>query len=96
VLFALGGALNAYGNVNTQTAFQRWAPAGTIGRLSSVLLLSSFGTFPLSVILGGLVVHSFGPAVFFPFGSAPLFAAVLYALSQRSWRDFGRAVAPAA
>jgi hypothetical protein len=90
VLFALGGALNGFGNVNTLTAFQRWAPPGTLGRLMSVLFLCSLGVFPLSVLLAGVIVHTSGPAIFFPLASVALFAAVLYALGHRSWREFGR------
>jgi MFS family permease len=96
VLFALCGSLNGFGNVNTMTAFQRWAPPGTLGRLTSVLFLSSLGVFPMSVLLGGFVVHSAGPAIFFPLAAAPVFAAVAYALCSPAWREFGRVAVPAA
>jgi predicted MFS family arabinose efflux permease len=90
------GALNGFGNMVTITAFQRWAPPDMLGRLSGVLALASVGVFPLSVLLAGLIVRAGGPEPFFWFAAASLAAAILGALTQRSWRDFGTAgpVAP--
>jgi len=73
------------------TVFQRWAPRNLLGRLTGLLMLCSFGVFPISVALSALVVHNYGPAVFFPLAAAVLGAAILAGLSQRSWRDFGAA-----
>ena len=89
------GAMNGFGNVTTITAFQRWAPPDMLGRLSAVLMVASVGVYPASVLLGGAVVHAWGPAWFFPLAAAALAVAILGGLTQRSWRDFG-AVAPAA
>jgi predicted MFS family arabinose efflux permease len=86
---AVGGALNGFGNILTITAFQRWAPPELLGRLMGVLLLCSFGIFPVSVALGGLVVHDFGPAPFFPVAAGILAIAVIAGLTQRPWRQFG-------
>jgi predicted MFS family arabinose efflux permease len=83
------GALNGFGNVITITAFQRWAPAAMLGRLMGLLLLTSFGVFPISVALAALAVQHFGPAPLFPFAGAALAAAILFGLTQRRWRDFG-------
>jgi hypothetical protein len=83
------GALNGFGNVVMITVFQRWAPTELMGRLMGLLVLAAFGAFPLSVILGGLVVHSLGPAAFFPLAAAVLAAAVLAGLCQHTWRTFG-------
>ncbi len=88
-LLAILGLCNGFGNVIMITAFQRWAPAHLIGRLSGLLTLASFGIFPVSVLLGGFIVHADGPAVFFPLAAAVLALAVAAGLSQRSWRDFG-------
>jgi predicted MFS family arabinose efflux permease len=86
---AVFGGLNGFGNVLTITAFQRWAPKELLGRLMGLVLLASFGTFPVSVALGGLVVRDFGPSPFFPLTGAVLALAVLAGLTQRSWRAFG-------
>ena len=63
---AASGLCNGFGNVVMITVFQRWAPAELLGRLTGLLMLASFGVFPVSVVLGAVVVHDFGPAVFFP------------------------------
>jgi len=83
------GVANGFGNVLTITAFQRWAPPGTLGRLTGLLILTSFGVYPVSVAIAAAFVRDLGPAPFFPFAAAALAAAVLAGLSQRAWRDFG-------
>jgi predicted MFS family arabinose efflux permease len=88
-VLAVFGALLSFGNVITITVLQRWAPPQLLGRLMSVVLTASFGTFPVSVLIGGLVVRNFGPAPFFPATAAALFLAVAAGLTQQSWRDFG-------
>lgn len=87
-LVAYGG-LNGFGNVVMITTFQRWAPPDLLGRLTGLFLLAGFGVFPISVGLGALVVHYFGPAPFFPLAAAAIALAIIVALSQRSWRDWG-------
>jgi predicted MFS family arabinose efflux permease len=86
---AATGVMNGFGNVVMITVFQRWAPPDLLGRLTGLLLLASFGVFPVSVALGALVVHDLGPAPFFPIAAAALAAAILLGLSQRSWRQLG-------
>jgi predicted MFS family arabinose efflux permease len=83
------GIANGFGNILTMTAFQRWAPPDLLGRLTGLLLLTSFGVFPLSVALGALFVRDLGPASFFLFAAGTLAAAILFGLTQRSWREFG-------
>ena len=91
---ALFGVANGFGNVVTITLFQRWAPPAMMGRLMGVMMLASMGLFPASVFVGGVVVSHVGPSVFFPLAGGALALAVLAALSQRSWREFGATVAP--
>ena len=90
------GALNGFGNIVTLTAFQRWAPPALMGRLMGLLMLGSFGAFPVSVAVSGAIVRAWGPAVFFPAASVLLVAAVLVGLSQPSWRAFGAEGSPLA
>jgi MFS family permease len=90
------GSLNGFGNIVMITAFQRWAPPALLGRLMGLLMLGSFGAFPVSVAVTGAVVHAWGPAMFFPLASGLLVVAVLFAVSQRSWRAFGSKGAPRA
>jgi len=86
---AVTGVMSGFGNVVMITVFQRWAPPDLLGRLTGLLLLASFGVFPVSVALGAVVVHDLGPAPFFPIAAAALAAAILLGLSQRSWRQLG-------
>jgi predicted MFS family arabinose efflux permease len=83
------GALNGFGNIIAITAFQRWAPPAILGRLMGLLLLASFGIFPVSVLLGGLVVRDLGASAFFLLAAAILAIAVLGGLTQPTWRAFG-------
>ena len=83
------GVLNGFGNVLTITAFQRWAPPSALGRLAGLLMLTSFGVFPISVALAAVVVRHWGPTPFFLLAAVTLAVAILAGLSQRAWRDFG-------
>ena len=89
------GITNGFANVLTITAFQRWAPPGTLGRLTGLMMLTSFGIFPVSVALATIFVRDLGPAPFFLFSAATLAAAILAGLTQRTWRDFGAPAEPA-
>lgn len=91
VVLAAAGVVNGFGNILTITAFQRWAPPALLGRVTGLLMLTSFGAFPLSVFLGGLIVRGFGAAIVFPLAGAAVVIAVLAALTQPSWRAFGTA-----
>ncbi|HEX3964531.1 MAG TPA: hypothetical protein VHZ03_49120, partial [Trebonia sp.] len=83
------GALVSFGNIILITAFQRWAPPAIMGRLMSLLLLASFGAFPISAALGGVVVRRLGPAPFFPLAAAGISTAIIVALTCKQWRRFG-------
>ena len=89
------GFLNGLGDVLMITLFQRWAPPALLGRLMGMVMLASFGIFPVSVALGAVVVHALGPVPFFPIAAAVTAAAILAGLSQRSWRNLGAAGGPA-
>jgi hypothetical protein len=55
------------------------------------LMLCSFGTFPLSVAVSGMLVHHLGPAPFFPVAGGLVAVAILGGLTQREFRTFGAA-----
>lgn len=86
---AVFGGLNGFGLVIVITAIQRWAPPELLGRIIGLVLLASFGTFPVSVAVAGVVVHDFGAAPFFPAAALILAAAILAGLTQPAWRTFG-------
>jgi len=85
------GACNGFGNVIMLTLVQQWAPPRLLGRVMSLIMLASFGTFPLSVAISGVLVRSIGPAPFFPLSGAVLAVTVLLALGQRELRLLGAA-----
>lgn len=59
-------------------------------------MLAGLGSFPLSVAVSGVLVHRLGPSPFFPVAAATVAIAVLGAMSQREFRDFGSAEPPEA
>ena len=90
------GATAGFGNVIIITLPQQWAPARLLGRVMSLVMLASIGTFPASVALSGVIVGGLGPTPFFPAAGAVLAAAVLLTLTQREVRDFGAKITPPA
>ena len=85
----LFGATAGLGNVVAVTLLQHWAPARLLGRVMSIVMLASVGTFPVSVALAGLIIHQTGPSPFFPVAGAVLAATVVLALAQPRFRAFG-------
>jgi predicted MFS family arabinose efflux permease len=90
------GASNGFGNVIFLTLLQRWAPDRLMGRVMSVLMLASLGSFPLSVGVSGVLVRQLGPDLFFPVAGGLIAVAILFAISRREFRDFGSARPPKA
>ena len=90
------GICNGLGNVLFFTMAQRSIPRAILGRVMSVIILCSFGTFPLSVVVAGLLIHHIGPSPFFPIAGAFLVVAVLGGNTQREFRAFGRKADPVA
>ena len=83
------GVCNSFGNILIITLLQRWAPVRLLGRVMSLLMLAALGSFPASVAVAGVLIHRFGPAVFFPVSGILLIVVVLAALTQKTIRDFG-------
>ncbi len=86
---AVLGACNGFGNIIMITLLQQWAPGYLLGRVMSLVMLAAMGTFPVSVAVTGIAVHSFGPVPFFPVAGGILALAMLGALTQRVIRTFG-------
>src|SRR5262249_18731892 len=83
------GALNGFANIITMTAFQKWANAKVLGRLMGLIMLGSFGVYPVSVALAAFLVRFLGPTSLFLFTAALCVFAVGVGLSQRVYREFG-------
>jgi hypothetical protein len=88
-MMAMRGGPSMWANITTQTAFQRWAPPDLIGRLSGLLLVTSYGMFPVSVALAGLVARRYGPGAFFILTAVTLGGTLVRALSRQAFREFG-------
>jgi hypothetical protein len=88
------GVCSGLGNVLFLTMAQRSIPRAILGRVMSVIMLCTLGTFPLSVAITGLLVHHLGTTIFFPIAGVFLVVAVLGGNSQRAFRDFGRKAEP--
>jgi predicted MFS family arabinose efflux permease len=88
------GATASFGNVVIITVLQRWAPAQLLGRVMSVVMLASIGTFPVSVAFAGFIVHRIGPSPFFPVAGGTLALSIAAALVQAKFRAFGQQPAP--
>jgi hypothetical protein len=87
-LFVMGAA-NGLGNVTVLTVLQKWAPPALLGRIMAALMFCAFGSFPLSVVIAGVLVRHIGPALFFPVAGAVVAVAILGGLTQREFREFG-------
>lgn len=85
----VSGGLTATGNVLLLTLLQRWAPAGSLGRVMSLIMLGSVGAFPLSVAAGGVAVQDLGPGPVFLIAAFILTLTILAALTQAEFRRFG-------
>jgi MFS family permease len=79
----------AYGDIILITLIQQWAPPDVLGRVMSMIMLASMGSFPISVAVTGLLVDKFGPDPFFPAGGLTLALAVIAALCRPEIRTLG-------
>lgn len=84
------GACGGLGNVLFFTMAQRSIPSALLGRVLSMIMLCTAGTFPLSVAVTGVLVRHIGTTPFFPIAGIFLVVAVLGGNTQRAFRDFGR------
>ena len=87
----VAGLSNSYGNIVFTTLVQRWAPPRLLGRVMSLLMLASFGTYPVSVAVAGVLVRHLHPPPFFPVAGAVLALSMLLPLTQSAMRGFGAA-----
>ena len=82
----IGGLTGSIVNVTLFTAIQRAIPAHLMGRVMGLLLFGSFGVYPFSVTLSGILSTHVGPASFFPVAGLVLALAMLLGLTQRAVR----------
>ena len=88
IVFALiGGIANSGFTVLFFTAIQLNIPRHLMGRIMGLLMFCSFGMYPLSVALAGVLSNQFGPAILFPFGGLLLGLAIVFGMTQRALRE---------
>lgn len=85
----VAGICNGFGNIVLFTLIQQRAPARSLGRVMSLLMVAGIGSFPVSVGMAGLLVRHLHATAFFPMAGVALGLAVLAALSRREMREFG-------
>jgi hypothetical protein len=82
----LAGFAGSIVNVILFTAIQLAIPRQLMGRVMSLLLFGTFGVYPLSVALAGMLSNHLGPASFFPISGLLLALAMLFGMTQRTLR----------
>ncbi|MGH2495616.1 MAG: MFS transporter [Ktedonobacteraceae bacterium] len=87
VCMAAMGLFNSATNVIFITIMQQIIPRHLLGRIMGVFMFASFGSYPLSVAVIGVIVAHFGPAIIFPIGGATLFLAVAFGLTRKQLRE---------
>ncbi len=87
VCMLIGGVANSFIIVLLFTAIQLSIPRHLMGRIMGLLMFSSFGLYPISVALAGVLSNQFGPAILFPFGGLLLGLVMLYGTTQRALRE---------
>jgi MFS family permease len=83
----IGGVANSVIIVLLFTAIQLAIPRQLMGRVMGLLMFSSFGLYPLSVALAGVLSNQFGPAILFPFGGLLLGLVMVFGMTQRALRE---------
>ncbi len=81
------GCTNSITNVLFITLIQQTVPRAQLGRLMSVIMFASLGSYPLSVLLAGILVMHTGPAIMFPISATFLTVGALFGLSRREVRQ---------
>jgi MFS family permease len=83
----IAGVSNSITNVILMTVIQVIIPRHLMGRIMGILLFASFGTYPISVALGGVLTNRLGPVILFPFSGLILGLTILFGISQRELRE---------
>jgi MFS family permease len=88
------GVCGGVGNVIFFTVAQRHIPAAILGRVMGVLMMCGTGSFPLSVLVTGLLVRHLGTTPFFPIAGIILTVSVIGGNTSREFRDFAHLPQP--
>ena len=83
----VGGVANSAITVLLFTTIHLVVPRHLMGRIMGLLRFSSFGLYPVSVALAGVLSNQLGPAIIFPFGGLLLGLVMLVGMTQRALRE---------
>lgn len=83
----ISGISNSITNVLLITMMQLIIPRHLMGRVIGLLMFASFGTYPISVALSGVLTNRFGPVILFPVSGLVLGLAILFGITQRELRE---------
>lgn len=87
ICMLLAGVSNSISNVMIITLLQLRIPRHLMGRVMSLFMFASFGTYPISVALGGVLTAQFGSVILFPFSGILLALPILAGIAQRELRE---------
>jgi MFS family permease len=87
IFMFIGGVTNSITNVLLLTVMQSSLPQHLMGRVMGLFVFAAFGSFPISVVLAGVLTNHFGPAILFPFSGLALILAISFGLTQRELRE---------
>jgi MFS family permease len=83
----IGGVANSGVTVLLFTAIQLAIPRHLMGRVMGLVMFSSFGLYPVSTFLMGLLAVHFGPALLFPICGVALTLVMLFGMTQKALRE---------
>lgn len=83
----IGGLANSGITVLLFTAIQLAIPAHLMGRVMGLIMTSSFGLYPVSVALMGVLAERFGPTMLFPLSGLLIGLTMLFGLTQKALRE---------
>lgn len=83
----IGGIANSAITVLLFTTIQLIIPRHLMGRVMGLLMFSSFGLYPVSVALAGVLSNQLGPVILFPFGGLLLGLVMLFGMTQKALRE---------
>ncbi|QBD75671.1 MFS transporter [Ktedonosporobacter rubrisoli] len=87
VCMLIGGLTNSITNVLLFTKIQLIVPRHLLGRMMGLITFGSFGMYPVSAALMGVLSNQFGPALLFPCSGLLLALVMLLAMTQKSLRE---------
>ncbi len=87
VWMLIAGAVNSITNVQLFTIIQLIVPRHLLGRVMGVLMFGSFGMYPISAALVGVLSNHFGPAILFPCSALLFGLVVLLGFTQKALRE---------